>query len=307
MAIIGEGYTSEEEQKFRDDLNRVTEAFFEIEPYQTLRDKFNFRGVFKPSSDSGIDEPRAGIDKQTVLGASFNTMGSERYVLTEDNKSLRDLAGHVPYDALVIMVNHSRYGGGGIYNFYCVFTSDNINSNYLLLHEFGHSFAGLADEYYTSSTAYTDFYTPGYEPNEPNITALTDPDHIKWKHLLSPGITIPTPWGKALYDSLDLEWQAKRARMNDHIAHLQKKGAPAEEIAAAKEHYNLESTQRDREIRNFLENSEFTGKVGAFEGAGYLSTGMYRPSVNCIMFTRADYFCPVCREAIANVIHLYTE
>ncbi|MBN1133123.1 MAG: peptidase M64 [Bacteroidales bacterium] len=307
IAIIGEGYTAEEEQKFRDDLERFTDLFFQTEPYTTHRNQFNFRGVLKPSSDSGIDEPRAGIDKQTAISATFNTMGSERYVLTEDNKSLRDIAGHVPYDALVIMVNHSRYGGGGIYNFYAVFTSDNLNSSYLFLHEFGHSFAGLADEYYTSSTAYNDFYPAGYEPAEPNITALPDPENLKWKHLLTPGIPIPTPWNKSEYDSLDLEWQSKRAGLNDHIASLKKNGAPEEEIEAAVEQYNSESSRRDKEMQAFLENSAYAGEVGAFEGAGYMSTGMYRPSINCIMFTRAGYFCPVCQEAIANVIALYTE
>jgi hypothetical protein len=222
IAIIGEGYTVEENQKFQDDLKRFTEYFFRAEPCKSNRERFNIRGVLKPSRDSGIDEPRAGIDKNTAVNATFNSMGSERYVLTEDNKSLRDIAGHVPYDALYIMVNSSRYGGGGIYNFYCVYTSDNMDSDYLMVHEFGHSFFGLADEYYTSSTAYNDFYSPDYEPAEPNITALKNPENVKWQDLLSEGIAVPTPWAKAEFDSLDLIWQQERAELNDHIAKLQK-------------------------------------------------------------------------------------
>ena len=307
IAIIGEGYTVEEDQKFQDDLKRFTEAFFVAEPCRSNRDKFNIRGVLKPSRDSGIDEPRAGIDKNTAVSATFNSMGSERYVLTEDNKSLRDIAGHVPYDALYIMVNHSRYGGGGIYNFYCVYTSDNIDSDYLMVHEFGHSFFGLADEYYTSSTAYTDFYTSDYEPAEPNITALKDPKNPKWKHLLSDDIEVPTPWAKAEFDSLDLIWQKKRTEMNDKIARLQKDGAAEEEIKYAKTLYDQKSESRDQEVQKYLEGSQFAGKVGAFEGAGYMSKGLYRPSINCIMFTRTDYFCPVCQEAMVEVINSYAQ
>lgn len=133
-----------------------------------------------------------------------------------------------------------------------------------MVHEFGHSFFGLADEYYSSSTAYNDFYPVGYEPNEANITALLDPDNIKWKHLLSEGISIPTPWGKTAYDSLQIEGS--------------------------------------------ISNPELIGKVGAFEGAGYASTGLYRPSLDCIMFsTKADYFCPVCQDAMIKVIEYYSE
>ena len=200
IAIIGEGYTAEQEDNFKADLYRFTEAFFKTEPCKSYKDRFNIYGVFKPSAESGVDEPRAGIYKNTAVSASFNALGSERYLLTEDNRSLRNIAVHTPYDALYIMVNHTRYRGGGIYNFYCTYTSQNINSEYLMVHEFGHSFFGLADEYYTSSTAYNDFYPPGYEPSEPNITALGDPKNVKWKHLVSKGIEMPTPWAKAAYD-----------------------------------------------------------------------------------------------------------
>jgi hypothetical protein len=307
IAIIGEGYTADEDQKFQDDLKRFTEVFFLAEPCKSNKNKFNIRGVLKPSADSGIDEPRAGIDKNTSLSASFNTMGSERYVLTEDNQSLRNIAGHVPYDAIYIMVNHSRYGGGGIYNFYCVYTSDNIDSNYLMVHEFGHSFFGLADEYYTSSTAYNDFYPTDYEPNEPNITAMKDPDNVKWKHLLSDDIDIPTPWLKTQYDSIDLQWQKQRSEMNDAIAVLQKNGASEDEVAKAKTSYDVKSAQRNTAVQRYLDSSKFAGKVGVFEGAGYASTGLYRPSINCIMFTRTDYFCPVCQEAMLKVINSYSD
>jgi hypothetical protein len=306
IAIIAEGYTMAEQEKFRDDLERFTGYFFQAEPCKSHQDRFNIRGVFKASQESGADEPRAGITKNTAVGASFNTMGSERYMLTEENKALRDIAGHAPYDAIYIMVNHDRYGGGGIYNFYCVYSSDNVFSDYLMVHEFGHSFFGLADEYYTSSTAYNDFYPAGYEPAEPNITALNDPENIKWKHLLTPGIEIPTPWEKAEYDSVDVAWQARRAAMNDRIAELKRTGASEAAIDSAEQDYEDKSLARHKEVQTYLENSKYAGKVGAFEGAGYTSTGLYRGSLNCIMFTRTDYFCPVCKEAMTGIIEWYS-
>lgn len=126
IAILGDGYTEDETEKFRKDFERITETFFKIEPYKSNKDKFNFYGVLKPSQESGSDEPRADIFKNTSLSTTFNSLGSERYLLTEDNKTVRDIAAHVPYDALIILVNHKRYGGGGIYNLFCTLTSDNI-------------------------------------------------------------------------------------------------------------------------------------------------------------------------------------
>ena len=305
ILIVGEGYAAEDSAKFQEDLKRFTKVFFKAEPCKSYKERFNVRGVLKLSEDSGIDEPRAGIDKNTAVSATFNSMGSERYLLTEDNKTLKDIAGHAPYDALYIMVNHTRYGGGGIYNFYCTYTSDNIFSEYLMVHEFGHSFFGLADEYYTSSSAYNDFYPQGYEPAEPNITALLDPENVKWKHLLTEGIEVPTPWNKAFYDSTSLKWQAERRDLNDRIAELKKNQAPAEEIAAAEALYDEKVTAEDARVQEFLESGEFAKTVGAFEGAGYASEGIYRASPNCIMFTRTNYFCPVCKEAMVKVIESY--
>lgn len=303
IAIIGEGYTEEEDQKFQNDLKRFTEAFFNSEPCKSNKNKFNIRGVLKPSEDSGIDEPRLGIDKNTPLNVSFNTMGLERYLLTEDNQSLHDIAGHVPYDAVCIMVNHSRYGGGGIYNFYSVYTSDNIESYYVMVHEFGHSFFGLADEYYASSTPYDS--TKGYEPSQPNITAMKDPNNIKWGHLLSDNIGIPTPWPKAKYDSLKIQLGKQGAEMNAAIARLQKNGASKDEVAKLKTNYNIKIAQMSAEVDQCLESPKFADKVGVFEGAGYASKGLYRPSINCMMFTQTDYFCPVCQEAMLKVIRSY--
>lgn len=306
VAIIAEGYTEKDREKFKSDLKRFSDAFFNIEPLTSHRERFNIYGIFKPSAESGADEPRAGVYKNTAISSTFNSLGSERYLLTEDNKALRDIASHVPYDALYIMVNHSRYGGGGIYNFFCTFTSDNIFSEYLMIHEFGHSFFGLADEYYTSSTAYNDFYSPDFEPSEPNITAIKDPNNLKWRHLITEGIDIPTPWEKDEFDEADITWQNERERLNNITYELQRNHAPQEEVDNSRKNYDQKILERFNDVQEFLKNSKYAGKVGAFEGAGYVSKGLYRPSINCIMFTRTNYFCPVCQEAMIKIIEWYS-
>lgn len=308
VAFVAEGYTIEEETKLRKDLDRFAEVLFTLEPYKSHRDKFNLYGVFKPSPESGCDEPSHGSFKSTPLNAAFDALGSERYLLTEDNKSLRDIASHVPYDALFIMVNHKRYGGGGIYNLYCTFTTDNQWFEYLFLHEFGHSFAGLADEYYTSQVAYNDFYPAGLEPAEPNITALLDPGNLKWKALLTPGTEIPTPWEKAAFDEMDNVYQGTRAEINERIARMKREGAPQPEVAAVEEESERLSRQHADKVDAFLKNSRYWGKIGAFEGAGYSARGLYRPAVDCLMFTKgAKPFCRVCEQAVLKTILYYTE
>ncbi len=307
IAMIAEGYTVEEEEKFKADLERFTNVFFRAEPYKSHKSDFNIYGVLKPSQESGIDEPRHNSFKNSTLNATFNSMGSERYLLTEDNKTLRDVAAHVPYDALYIMVNHTRYGGGGIYNLYCTFTSDNQWSEYLFVHEFGHSLLGLADEYYTSSVAYNDFYPPGVEPVEPNITALLDPKNIKWKHLITEEIELPTPWEKEGYDTSDNAWQQLRRELNNNIAELKRNGAPQAEITAAEKTYADKDRAHTEKIQDYLKSSKYAGKVGAFEGAGYASKGLYRPMVDCIMFSKGtDSFCKVCEESIVGIIEYYS-
>jgi len=308
VVIIAEGYTAEERGKYLKDLDRFTEILTKYEPYKSLKEQFNVYGVFKPSEESGVDEPRADIFKNTVLNATFNSLGSERYLLTEDNKTLRDLAAHVPYDAIYIMVNHERYGGGGIYNWSCTFTTGNQFNEYLFVHEFGHSFAGLADEYYTSSTAYSDFYKPTLEPVEPNITALLDPDNLKWKELLTPGIELPTPWTKEVFDKTDYEWQELRRKMNDKIAELKRTNADEALIKEAELDYIQKDKQRAIEVDEYLRSDKNYGKVGAFEGAGYLQKGLYRPMLDCIMFSKGNKpFCKVCEEAIKKIILHHSE
>ncbi|MDH7492496.1 MAG: M64 family metallopeptidase [Candidatus Saccharicenans sp.] len=306
LAFLAEGYTAEEEAKLRQDLDRFVQVFFSQDPYQSLKDRFNIYGVFKPSAESGCDEPSYGQFKQTALNCTFDSFGSERYLLSEDNRRLRDVAAAVPYDALLIMVNHNRYGGGGIYNLYCTFTTDNQWYEYLMLHEFGHSFTGLADEYYTSQVAYNEFYPRGVEPVEPNLTALLDPARLKWKNLVAPGLPVPTPWEKEEFDRMDLAYQKIRQEVNEKIARMKREGAPREEIARLEQESERLSLEQARKVDEFLARSRYAGKVGVYEGAGYASTGLYRPAVDCIMFTKGKKpYCPVCQEAVRQMIEFY--
>lgn len=308
VAIIGEGYTEDELGKFRADLEKFSQILFTQEPFKSNKEKFNIYGVYKFSEESGTDEPPADIFKNTILNSTFNSLGSERYLLTEDNKTLRDLAAHVPYDALYIMVNHKKYGGGGIYNWCCTFTTDNQWHKYLFLHEFGHSFAGLADEYYTSDTAYEDFYKPTVEPVEPNITALLDTTNVKWSKWLTKGIELPSYWEKKEYEEMDYKWQSERRVLNSKVAELKRNRVPKQEILEAEEEYDLKDKRHAEEVDRFLRKTKNFRKVGAFEGAGYLAKGLYRPMIDCIMFSKGDKpFCRVCEEAILKVIQFYSE
>jgi hypothetical protein len=307
ILFVGEGYTAAETAVFATDVRRFTELMLSQEPYATLKDRLNIRGVLLPSHDSGVDEPTKREWRSTAVGASFYSFGSPRYLLTESNRDLRDIAAAAPYDTIAIMVNHDRYGGGGLYNRFCTFTAHGPFAGYLLLHEFGHSFGGLADEYYTSSTAYEDFYPVGREPSAPNITALLDPDDLKWGDLVTEGAELPTPWDKRSYDEADRAYQAERRVLNEEIAEAARSGAGDDEIRKLQTAEDAHALERVASVDAFMEDSGQTGVVGAFEGGGYVSEGLYRPSIDCLMFTRGvKPFCAVCRRAVEARIRVYT-
>ncbi len=201
IVILPEGYTNNEMGLFIKDCKDFAQHLFTFSPYNNNKDKFNIRGVLAPSEESGNDIPADSVWKKTLLNTSFYTFDSERYCMTFDNKSVRDMAANAPYDQIYILVNNEKYGGGAIYNYYSVSVNSNIQAAKIFVHEFGHGFAGLADEYYNSSVAYNDFYPLDVEPWEPNITTLVDFDS-KWKHLLKKKTPIPTPLEKKYIDKL---------------------------------------------------------------------------------------------------------
>lgn len=192
IVFLPEGYTQSELEKFRDDCKKFVNYFFQYSPYSENKEKFNFWGVLSPSIESGTDFPTKGIWTKTEFNSNFATFGTERYLMTTDNKSVRNAASNVPYDQIYILVNTDKYGGGSIYNFFSVCMSDNRAEKEVFIHEFGHGFASLADEYVTDDVSYENFYNLSLEPVDPNLTTLIDFDS-KWKNMVEPGTPIPTP------------------------------------------------------------------------------------------------------------------
>ena len=192
LVFIAEGYTAAEQEKFIADAKRFTDALFNTPPFDTRRNDFNVWAVELVSEESGTDISGKGIFKNTALNSGYYTFGVDRYLTTPDMKSIRDAVWDVPCDAVFLLINAETYGGGGMYNFYACGTADHPKTPVVFTHEFGHSFAGLADEYFSSEVAYRDFYNLKYEPWEPNITTLVNFDS-KWKDLLPAKTPIPTP------------------------------------------------------------------------------------------------------------------
>lgn len=183
IVFIAEGYTANEMSKFRNDVKTMTEIMFSEYPFNEHRDKFNIWAVESESIESGTDIPGDGVYKNTILNSSFYTFDIERYITTFDLKAVNDYAAVVPHDNIVILVNTSKYGGGGFYNYYSISVADNYYSNNVFVHEIGHSLFGLADEYYTSDVPYQDYYPLDVEPWEPNITTRSHFE-TKWSDMI---------------------------------------------------------------------------------------------------------------------------
>lgn len=276
ILVLPEGYTKKEMKYFIKDMKKMFAVFFDSPPLKEAKDKFNVWYLETPSKESGIDDPRKGIFVNTVYDLTFNTLDIDRYVQGFNNKVTHDIAANAPYDQIYFIMNTGKYGGGGIFNYCAISYSPSKNKNpdwwpgYVFVHEFGHSFAGLADEYYSSEVAFNDLYPQGVEPWESNITTLTNPENVKWKHLIDEDIEIPTYWDQDKYDKIP---------------------------------------RRNWEERyNYLRRQSGWGKIGVFEGAGYARKGVYRSYLDCRMFSKSmTPFCPVCQDAVKKMIQFYAE
>ena len=291
LLLLGDGYTAAERGKFEKDARRFMEMLFAATPFKEHRKDFNVWGLCPAAQESGVARPSSGIYRRSPLGAAYDTFDSERYVLTMENRAMRDVASFAPYEFVEILVNGKTYGGGGIFNQYATVAIDNAWAGYVGVHEFGHHFAGLADEYYTSDVSYLS-QEKRTEPWEPNVTALLDPASLKWKDLVEAGTPLPTPWNKEEFERFEAEIQKQRKA-------LRAAGKPESEM---EELFRKERAQEEAMFRT----EKYAGKVGAFEGANYEAKGYYRPELDCIMFTRFQRFCAVCRRAIERVIGMYT-
>ncbi|MES2016545.1 MAG: M64 family metallopeptidase [Pseudomonadota bacterium] len=290
LLILGDGYSGADMKKFEADARRLADHLFTVSPFKERATDFNVWAMAVPTAESGVSRPSTGVHHASTLGTRYDIFGSERYVLTLDNRALRDIAQHAPYEFIEILVNNDTYGGGGIFGAFSTAAASNDWANYLFVHEFGHHFAGLADEYYTSPVAYA-AASGRMEPWEPNATALRDPARLKWNKLVKAGTPLPTAWPKTEYEAYSRAYQKRRAA-------LRAANRPESEMSALFKE-DLEHS------RVLFSKAPHQHVVGAFEGANYEANGYYRPELQCIMFDRSGEFCHVCSDAISTIIDLY--
>jgi hypothetical protein len=290
LLMLGDGYTADELAKFEADARRMAAHLFTVSPFKQRAADFNVWALTVPVPVSGVSRPSTGRHRASATGLRYDIFGSERYALSVDNRAWRELAQHAPYDVVEIIFNSETYGGGAIFGQFSTAAAGNDWANYLFVHEFGHHFAGLADEYYTSAVAY-ESGAGRPEPWEPNATANLDRATLKWRHLVSPSTKLPTPWPKPAFEAFQRENQARRAE-------LRAQRRPEAEMSAL---FSAEQAL----VENLFSDAENHDAVGAFEGANYQALGYFRPQMQCLMFSRHDTFCRVCDDAIEQIIDLY--
>ena len=192
VAILAEGYTEKEMDIFYQDAQRTCESLFSYEPFRSMKGKFNIVAVASPSTDSGVSVPRENLWKETAVHSHFDTFYSDRYLTTSRVKSIHNALAGIPYEHIIILANTDVYGGGGIYNSYTLTTAHHPMFKPVVVHEFGHSFGGLADEYFYEDDVMTDTYPLDVEPWEQNISTQVN-FASKWKDMLPAGVPVPTP------------------------------------------------------------------------------------------------------------------
>lgn len=279
IAFVAEGYTAAEADLFFSECEMAAESILAHEPFKSMKDRLNFVAVAAPSQESGISVPRKGDWRNTILGSHYDTFYSDRYLTTLNLFKLHDVLASVPYEHIIILANTETYGGGGVYNSYMLSSTRNSASKPVIVHEFGHSFAGLADEYFYDDQ-YEQFYFSNVEPWEPNITTLVDFES-KWKDMLQTD-KIVTKEDQAKQQAKERE-QRRKAMEKARAKGEQPKWKP-------------------------VDYSKSNYKVGLYEGAGYMSEGVYRPVPECRMkINEYPEFCPVCQRAIKRLIEYNTE
>ena len=278
VVILAEGYTAAEADTFFKDAETASESLFNHEPFASMSDRFNVLAVAAPSADSGVSVPRQGLWKSTAIGSHFDTFYSDRYLTTLRLKKLHDVLANFPYEHIIILANTDTYGGGGIYNSYTLTTAHHAQFKPVVVHEFGHSFAGLADEYFYDDQ-YVQMYYPDTEPWEQNITTMAD-FASKWQDMLPAGTVLPD--GSVVADVPD----GLGSRLLSRLRSLSSRS---------------DSARGARARRRSIEG------VGLYEGGGYQSKGVWRGAEDCRMRTNsAPVFCPVCQQAITDIIDFYT-
>lgn len=292
VVLLGDGYTANEIDKFTSDAQRLTQALFSYSPFRERADDFNVWAINPPAVESGVNRPSNGTFRFSPSGTTYDAFRAERYILAFDNLGMRRILQHSPYEFIIILGNSETYGGGGIYGLYSTVAAGSEWSEYLFVHEFGHHFAALADEYYTSAAVYEPT-TGRPEPWEPNVTALADPENVKWAHLVAEDAAIPTAWPKQEFEEFQRANQARRSQLRADLR-------PESEMN------QLFRDEQAWVTKLFSQYPETNSVIGAFEGANYAASGYFRSEMNCTMFTRHELFCRVCSDALEEIIDLYT-
>lgn len=291
LVIVGDGYKESEVDKFWTDAARASDYIFSTSPFKEYSSAFNVRSAFLASEESGISSPLDRVWRRSAFGATYNAHGVERSIGVQDSELLHDVAATVPYDAILVITNSKRYGGSAAYRRFAVAAIDSAWSRYLVVHEFGHAFAGLADEYYTLAECKKARHP---EPWKPNITASARKKTLKWRSLVAPDTPIPTPWLKGAYERFDGEFARTYLSLR--------------QVRAGEDEVNKLISDALAGATAMLSSEKYYGRVGAFEGAGNEACGLFRPELNCIMFTLTpDRFCAVCSQAIREAVHWYTD
>ena len=251
VVILAEGYTAEEMDIFMEDAKITAKEILSYEPFKSHKEKFNFIAVQSSSVDSNVSVPQDEAWRDTAVGSNFMTFYMERYLTSGEVYDMYDIVTNIPCEHFVILANTDTYGGGGIYNSYTLTTAHHPSFKPVVVHEFGHSFGGLGDEYFYETADNNDeMHSLTHEPWEPNITTLVDFDS-KWADMVDKNIEIPTK-------------------------------------------------VTEKRSKNYT--------VGVYEGGGYRSKGIYRPTDVCRMRNNtAERFCPVCERALERVILHHTK
>jgi hypothetical protein len=285
IAILGDGYRDDEYPKFTEDAARAAGYLFSVEPLRTRRGDFNVRSVFAPSAESGVSDAYLGQNKNTVLRCAYGSGEAERTLVAKDNAAVREIASAVAYDFLLILANARRYGGSAYFGGPAVVAIDSAAAPYLVIHEFAHVLAGLADEYYVP-VADGPVYRGTIEPWQPNVTAV--PPRAKWRELLDDA-PCPSTWNKVEYDR----------RFATYVQRYQ----ALREAGVGETAIDQLMQQESARQAALLARNGHLRRPGCFEGANGYARGMFRSGVDCIMFSlQTQFFCPACTAALERAI-----
>jgi hypothetical protein len=280
LLIVAEGWTAAEREAFFAASRRACDAIVRASPYAEQVARLRLSALFVASPGSGIAaRPGAGAGG-TAFGTTYGTFGMARYLVATDLHALGRATDGIACHAVVVLCNGHDYGGSGVFNSNCCIAAgmDDADFDYVLLHELGHSLGGLGDEYFGKEVTYTEH--DAWADWEPNVSALDAQGRVKWSARLPADLPVPTPWDHAGY-----------LRLMHEAAALVGPGAAAGQALLR------------QELARLLLAQPGHGRLGAYEGARYQARGMYRPEIDCRMFSRtARRYCAICQETLAGVI-----